>query len=137
MEHTWDPGMRCMTFHLDYDRRSDLDDSVGYWYVEEKGREECRVYYSCVSKLINWVPPPVYVMLTRAALKQATIWVDRESVDVWEREKQARQFRGGPANLARNFRERARAALQQRLPMPAMESRRWTRSWPTWKAAAV
>mmetsp|Transcript_4705 Transcript_4705/g.15205 ORF Transcript_4705/g.15205 Transcript_4705/m.15205 type:complete len:200 (-) Transcript_4705:130-729(-) len=31
MEHEYDPEKRCMTFHLDYSRRSDIDDSVGYW----------------------------------------------------------------------------------------------------------
>ena len=28
MEHTYDPAQQCLTFHLDYDRKSDLDDSV-------------------------------------------------------------------------------------------------------------
>ena len=31
MTHEWDPDSRCMVFHLDYDKRSDIDDSVGYW----------------------------------------------------------------------------------------------------------
>ena len=44
-----------MTFHLDYDRQSDLDDSVGYWFVQPKGAEKCRVYYSCDTKLRGWV----------------------------------------------------------------------------------
>jgi hypothetical protein len=69
-----------MVFNLDYDRRSDLDDSVGYWFIQPKGREECRVYYSCVTKLRTWVPSPVYAIMTKLALKQATVWVDHESV---------------------------------------------------------
>ena len=59
-----------MTFHLDYSRRSDIDDTVGYWYVAPEGRASCRVYYSCECKLRGWVPAPVYNMLTKEALKK-------------------------------------------------------------------
>ena len=76
MTHYYDPKIRCMTFHLDYDRRSDLDDSIGYWFLEPTGQEECRAYYSCVTRLRTWVPGPVYALLTKVALKQATIWLD-------------------------------------------------------------
>ena len=31
VEHVFDPSCNCMTFTLDYSRRSDLDDTVGYW----------------------------------------------------------------------------------------------------------
>jgi hypothetical protein len=31
MKHIFDPKKHCMTFHLDYDRCSELDDTVGYW----------------------------------------------------------------------------------------------------------
>jgi len=39
MHHEVDEKQKCMTFHLDYDRQSDLDDSVGYWYVQPTGAE--------------------------------------------------------------------------------------------------
>ena len=55
VEHTYDPAARCMTFKLDYNKRSDLDDSVGYWFVEPTGRAACRVYYSCECQLRGWV----------------------------------------------------------------------------------
>ena len=29
--HVFEPLKHCMTFHLDYDRCSELDDTVGYW----------------------------------------------------------------------------------------------------------
>ena len=45
-----------MIFNLDYSRQSDIDDSIGYWYVQQRGPEDCRVYYSCVTKLRTWVP---------------------------------------------------------------------------------
>lgn len=83
VEHHYDANARCVTFHLDYDRRSDLDDSVGYWYAEPMGRSSCRVFYSCECKLRNWVPGPVYNMLTKEALQKATTWVEREAVREW------------------------------------------------------
>merc|ERR1719460_65586 len=76
-----------MTFKLDYGKRSDIDDSVGYWYVEPTGRANCRVFYSCECKLRGWVPGPVYNMLTKEALKGATSWVNAESLKEWKASK--------------------------------------------------
>jgi hypothetical protein len=81
-------------------------------YVEPTGRAACRVYYSCECKLRGWVPPPVYNILTKEALKKATTWVDRESVREW------RASRSGLANEAlvhfvSNLRE---GAANMRLP---------------------
>ena len=93
----------------DYDKRSDIDDSVGYWYLQPKGAEECRVYYSCVTRLRTWVPGPVYALLTKAALKQATVWLDYESLKEWEEEKLRRAARRmhTPQQLMSGFRDRA------------------------------
>ena len=57
MVHMWDPAKRCMTFQLDYDRRSDIDDSVGYWFVQPKGPE----VRACSSILFNTLPKPFCV----------------------------------------------------------------------------
>ena len=84
-----------MVFNLDYERRSDLDDSVGYWYVQPRGDNVCRVYYSCDSKLRQWVPGPVYNVLTKQALKQATSWVNDESLKEWAKEKVRREREAG------------------------------------------
>lgn len=73
MEHQYDPDQKCMVFHLDYSRRSDIDDSVGYWYVQPSGRASSRVYYSCECKLRGWVPGPVYNVLTKEALSKVRI----------------------------------------------------------------
>jgi hypothetical protein len=70
MEHQYDPDQKCMVFHLDYSRRSDIDDSVGYWFVQPSGRASSRVYYSCECKLRGWVPGPVYNVLTKEALSK-------------------------------------------------------------------
>jgi len=116
MRHEYDPSANCMTFALDYDRRSDLDDSVGYWYVLPTGRASSRVYYSCECKLRGWVPGPVYSLLTKEALTKATSWVERESVREW------RASRSNLANEAlvqfvSNVRE-SMANFAERLPPP-------------------
>ena len=38
------------------------------------------MYYSCDTKLRGWVPPPVYVLLGKTALRQATTWVHKEAM---------------------------------------------------------
>jgi len=121
VEHTYDPTARCMTFRLDYGRRSDLDDTVGYWYVSPTGRTKCRVYYSCECKLRGWVPGPVYNLLTKEALKKATVWVNAESVKEW------RDSRSGVANQAvAQFVENVRGSLNAlKLPQPPTLASKW------------
>jgi len=127
MTHYFDPKERCMTFHLDYSRRSDLDDSVGYWYVEPTGRTTSRVFYSCECKLRGWVPPPVYSLLTKEALTKATAWVERESVRAY-RESGTNFLADARRQLVSGMREQleniklpepppfARRLLDERLP---------------------
>ena len=83
MEHRCDMAQNCMVFNLDYDRRSDLEDSVGYWFAQPTGPASCRVFYSCEVKLRGWVPGPVYNVLTKQALKVATTWVSTEATKEW------------------------------------------------------
>ena len=111
MTHHYDPTQRCLVFHLDYDRRSDLDDSVGYWFVQPRGPHQCRVFYSCATRLRTWVPGPVYALMTKQALRQATTWLDIESVKAWQAEQARRaarhSMREAPGIWARRLRERA------------------------------
>ena len=69
-----------MVFRLDYARRSDLDDTVGYWFVDSTDRSSCRVFYSCECKLRGWVPTPVYNMLTKEALKKVRPTADARAL---------------------------------------------------------
>ena len=120
MEHHYDPQQNCMTFNLDYSKRSDIDDSVGYWYVQPSGRASSRVYYSCECKLRGWVPGPVYSMLTKEALGKATTWVSRESLSEWKRQ----QHSDGMVRFVSNLRGRAEvfgSKMQQfQLPQPPL-----------------
>jgi len=76
MKHFYNPKKHCMTFHLDYSRCSDLSDSVGYWYVEDRKDGWCRVFYSTDSSLPRFIPGFAKDMITNMASKKSTAWVD-------------------------------------------------------------
>ena len=75
------------------------------------------MYYSCVTKLRTWVPGPVYKLLTSAALRQATTWVDTESVKEWSAVKARREAFAKPQQFILKMREKADAA-RKRMQMP-------------------
>ena len=77
MKHIYEPSKHCMTFHLDYDRCSELSDTVGYWYVEALRDGWCRVYYSTDSQLPRFIPSFAKDMLTKLASKRSTGWVEK------------------------------------------------------------
>merc|ERR1711972_36309 len=79
-----------MTFHLDYDRKSDVSDQVGYWYVEPLKGDRARVYYSAMATVPVWVPKFAHGSILDLAAKRSTGWVDVESVKEY-----AMQKRGG------------------------------------------
>lgn len=77
--HEIDPFTRCMTFHLDYSRKSDVSDQIGYWWVEPLGRDRSRVFYAAVSTVPVWVPPFAVGSILDLVAKRALSWVDVES----------------------------------------------------------
>jgi len=81
IDHTYRPDQGFMTWTLDYTRRSDLDDSVGYWFVEPHPTRDgwTRLYYSVDVRMKGRVPKFVQDLVTRKGLKEATGWVKRES----------------------------------------------------------
>lgn len=70
-----------VTWTLDYSRRSDLADSVGYWRVDPHPTQPgwSRVSYAVDVRLEGWVPGFVQDMLGRRGLLDATRWVKREA----------------------------------------------------------
>jgi hypothetical protein len=71
-----------MCWRLDYDKTSDFDDVSGQWYVTDHpklGPSHSRVYYACDIKMTGVVPAPILNYISKAALRQATGWVKRES----------------------------------------------------------
>ena len=76
MKHFFEPKKHSMTFHLDYERLSDVADSVGYWYVEDLKDGWCRVYYSTDTKLPRFIPGFAKDAIVNMAAKRSTSWVD-------------------------------------------------------------
>ncbi len=81
IDHIYRPDQGFMTWTLDYSRKSDLDDSVGYWFVEPHPARDgwTRLYYSVDVRMKGRVPKFVQDLVTRQGLKEATGWVKRES----------------------------------------------------------
>jgi len=78
MRHTLEKSKNAMTFHLDYERLSDLSDTVGYWYVEKLADGWSRVYYSTDTKMPSWIPAFAKDKIVRLAQGKSTSWVDTE-----------------------------------------------------------
>jgi len=68
-----------MVWTLDYDKTSDFDDCCGHWHVTPISETHTRVYYACDIKTKGHVPGPIMNYISKAALKQATGWVKKES----------------------------------------------------------
>jgi len=70
-----------ITWTLDYSRESDLDESVGYWYVSPHPEKAgwTRLYYSIDMRTRGWMPGFVRSMVAARGLRDATGWVKRES----------------------------------------------------------
>lgn len=79
--HDYDMANRWGTWTLDYNRESDLDDSVGFWRVTpvEGDPSKSIVEYSVDVKIKGWVPDFIREMLVDKGLKQATSWVKVQS----------------------------------------------------------
>jgi ribosome-associated toxin RatA of RatAB toxin-antitoxin module len=81
IRHDIDLAGRWMTWTLDYDRASDLDDSVGFWRVTpvDGAPDRAQVEYSVDIAISGWVPGFIRSLLVDNGLKQATSWVKVQS----------------------------------------------------------
>lgn len=73
VNHLYQPALHSMTWTLDYSRKSDFDDSCGYWYVvpHPQNKEWTRVYYSVEVSMFSWVPKFVVDFMSKQALTDA------------------------------------------------------------------
>jgi ribosome-associated toxin RatA of RatAB toxin-antitoxin module len=101
VRHTYLPKQNSLTWTLDYTKKSDFDDSCGYWYVvpHPNNPAHTRVYYSVQVSMFDWVPQFVVNFMSSKALTDATGWVKKfsekrcremERVALPEREKKKR-----------------------------------------------
>ena len=81
IKHTYMPNKNLLTWTLDYNKESDLDDSTGYWlaYPSPQDPQKTRVEYSVDLRVGGWVPGFVEDMLANQGLEDATKWMKRES----------------------------------------------------------
>lgn len=81
IRHEYHPKLNSLTWTLDYDRKSDLDDSCGFWYVVPHPTKPqwSRVYYSVDVAMFDWVPSFVVKFMSQQALTEATGWVKKYS----------------------------------------------------------
>lgn len=83
IHHKYYPSLNTVVWTLDYDKESDLEESVGYWHVIDHPDEDrphwSRVYYSIDMKTKGYMPSFVKKYVTNKALTEATAWVKRES----------------------------------------------------------
>jgi hypothetical protein len=66
-----EPAKNMVTWTLDYNKKSDVHDSVGYWYVEPHPKNPtqwARVHYSTEISLFSWVPKFVGDVISKSAL---------------------------------------------------------------------
>jgi len=78
VRHHFEPLKRCMTFSLDYERKSQLSDMVGYWYVEPcADRKWSRVYFSSDSAVPYWMPPTARGFMLRTVQSKNLAWVEK------------------------------------------------------------
>jgi hypothetical protein len=73
VNHLYQPKLHSMTWTLDYTRKSDFNDSCGYWYVipHPKNKHWTRVYYSVNVSMFKWVPQFVVDFMSKQALVDA------------------------------------------------------------------
>ena len=68
IDHIVNKEKGYVTWTLDYDRSSELDDSVGFWYVAKHPPNPTgRLYYSVEIRVASWVPSFVENYLSKGA----------------------------------------------------------------------
>ena len=81
IKHDYQPEKSCMTWTLDYSRKSDLDDSAGYWLVYTSPTEtgKTRVEYSIILRIGPLIPDFIETILTDKGIENATKWVKKNA----------------------------------------------------------
>ena len=81
IDHRFREASKYVTWTLDYDRESDLDESVGFWKLDPYNGDpnRTRVIYSVDIAVRGWVPGFIRTLLVDQGLKEATGWIKRES----------------------------------------------------------
>jgi len=88
IDHRFYPNKKCLTWTLDYSRRSDVSESVGYWYIESHPdtlkHDWSRVFFSVDVITPPFLPNSLKNILKHKALSQSTHWVKEHSEKTYE-----------------------------------------------------
>jgi ribosome-associated toxin RatA of RatAB toxin-antitoxin module len=70
VNHLYDPHKNSLTWTLDYSKKSDFDDSAGYWYIvpHPDRPDHTRLNYSVEVSMFPWVPTFVMDFMSKQAL---------------------------------------------------------------------
>jgi hypothetical protein len=88
IKHMYYPELNSLTWTLDYSKKSDFNDSCGFWYVVPHPDDEyrTRLYYSVEISMFDWVPKFVVDFMSTKALTDATGWVKKYSALEFEKQ---------------------------------------------------
>ena len=89
LEHQYEPLQNCMVWHMDYSKRSDLFDSVGYWFVEAQPWGS-RVYYTTQSMLPAWIPGPIRKTFIKVTMRACTKTLEPSCIERMRRQKRGK-----------------------------------------------
>lgn len=82
IKHLYYPEMNSLTWTLDYSKKSDFNDSCGFWFViphPDDPHNKTRLFYSVEVSMFDWVPKFVVDFMSTKALTDATTWVKKYS----------------------------------------------------------
>lgn len=81
IKHLYYPELHSLTWTLDYSKKSDFNDSCGFWYVVPHPEDDfrTRLFYSVEVSMFDWVPKFVVDFMSTKALTDATGWVKKFS----------------------------------------------------------
>ena len=81
IKHDYQPNKGAMTWTLDYNRKSDLNDSAGHWlvYTSPADTAKTRVEYSVALIIGPAIPSFIETILTDKGIKNATNWVTKNA----------------------------------------------------------
>ena len=81
IDHIIDNKNHYMRWTLDYQRQSEIDDVVGFWYLQQHPLDptQTRLFYSVEIMLAGWVPGFIQNLFSRNGLVDAASWVKKVS----------------------------------------------------------
>jgi len=81
IKHLYYPSLNSLTWTLDYSKKSDFNDSCGFWFVipHPEDDKKTRLFYSVDVRMFDWVPKFVVDFMSTKALTDATAWVKKFS----------------------------------------------------------